>query len=417
MKIKNTYIRSTKCSLKYNNRHRKDELSMYINEYKRVARELVKLLWLKYGLDNLDESIKLPTYIEHHFFKLNNIKTFLSTNVMQAVGKQVLAILKGTITKQKQRLYVLKKLKENGEHKRFNKLKRIIDEQSISCPNISNMNPELPVNCFKDLKLSADGLCWVSLINVKNRESKDINIPKKINLCFKLHKHFNSLKERSIRMFNSISLTENNIGFAFEFEIKQNENEQVIGCDIGINKLVTLSTGVAEFSNNHNQTYSSILDKLCRKKKGSKSFKRTQEQRKNFINWLVKRVGIENAATLRVESIKDMYRGRNTCRKHKHFNYRDIFVSLNNYALQHGVRVEQVNQRYTSQRCSRCGYVHKKNRVNQEVFKCKNCGNIINADFNASINISFGLQKLTKKQCNGLNKTGFFWDVDHVRSL
>lgn len=52
-----------------------------------------------------------------------------------------------------------------------------------------------------------------------------------------------------------------------------------------------------------------------------------------------------------------------------------------------GVPYREVEARYTSQMCSRCGYVDKKNRVGK-VFKCMKCGYEVNADFNASVNIA-----------------------------
>ena len=42
---------------------------------------------------------------------------------------------------------------------------------------------------------------------------------------------------------------------------------------------------------------------------------------------------------------------------------------------------------YTSQTCNICGYIDKLNRPNQHTFKCKNCGHVDNADFNAAKNI------------------------------
>ena len=42
---------------------------------------------------------------------------------------------------------------------------------------------------------------------------------------------------------------------------------------------------------------------------------------------------------------------------------------------------------YTSQTCNVCGYIDKLNRPNQHTFKCKNCGHVDNADFNAAKNI------------------------------
>jgi len=54
----------------------------------------------------------------------------------------------------------------------------------------------------------------------------------------------------------------------------------------------------------------------------------------------------------------------------------------------HGCRVVEVDPSYTSQRCSRCGYIHRSNRRSQSRFKCRNCGFELNADLNGSRNIA-----------------------------
>lgn len=54
----------------------------------------------------------------------------------------------------------------------------------------------------------------------------------------------------------------------------------------------------------------------------------------------------------------------------------------------HGCMVVGVDPRQTSQRCSRCGYVHRSNRRSQSRFKCKKCGFELNADLNGSRNIA-----------------------------
>jgi transposase len=53
-------------------------------------------------------------------------------------------------------------------------------------------------------------------------------------------------------------------------------------------------------------------------------------------------------------------------------------------------RVEKVNPRYTSLRCSDCGWIDKNSRQSQAGFVCTNCGFTCNADVNASINIAAG---------------------------
>ncbi len=52
-----------------------------------------------------------------------------------------------------------------------------------------------------------------------------------------------------------------------------------------------------------------------------------------------------------------------------------------------GKNVETINPRFTSQKCSNCGHIHKLNRKSQANFVCSKCGFTINADFNAAINI------------------------------
>lgn len=53
-----------------------------------------------------------------------------------------------------------------------------------------------------------------------------------------------------------------------------------------------------------------------------------------------------------------------------------------------GVPVVFVDPRYTSQACSKCGCIDKRNRPNQNTFLCVSCGYAANADTNAAMNIS-----------------------------
>jgi transposase len=60
---------------------------------------------------------------------------------------------------------------------------------------------------------------------------------------------------------------------------------------------------------------------------------------------------------------------------------------LINQCRNRNIQLTIVPSYYTSQRCSRCGYVDRNNRKTQEHFKCLECGHEENADFNASKNI------------------------------
>jgi hypothetical protein len=57
-------------------------------------------------------------------------------------------------------------------------------------------------------------------------------------------------------------------------------------------------------------------------------------------------------------------------------------------ADEEGVYIQWVNPSKTSITCSICGLIDKRSRANQRTFKCVGCGNTVNADINAAINIA-----------------------------
>jgi putative transposase len=61
----------------------------------------------------------------------------------------------------------------------------------------------------------------------------------------------------------------------------------------------------------------------------------------------------------------------------------EIFVKYK--ADQVGKVVFKVSAKFTSQECAKCGHIHPDNRINQALFHCGSCGNIDNADRNASL--------------------------------
>jgi putative transposase len=64
------------------------------------------------------------------------------------------------------------------------------------------------------------------------------------------------------------------------------------------------------------------------------------------------------------------------------------FVRQLEYKCQwQGNDVIKIDPKYTSQKCSGCGFTHKDNRKTQELFKCLVCGLELNADLNAALNI------------------------------
>lgn len=68
--------------------------------------------------------------------------------------------------------------------------------------------------------------------------------------------------------------------------------------------------------------------------------------------------------------------------------YYDLQTKIKYKAKEAGIEVREINPRYTSQRCSCCGYIAEGNRKTQELFECVACGYKANADYNAARNIA-----------------------------
>ena len=63
-------------------------------------------------------------------------------------------------------------------------------------------------------------------------------------------------------------------------------------------------------------------------------------------------------------------------------------MKIENKAKENGIKFVKIAPQYTSQRCSKCGYIHADNRPDQPTFECLKCGYKENADYNASQNIA-----------------------------
>lgn len=86
------------------------------------------------------------------------------------------------------------------------------------------------------------------------------------------------------------------------------------------------------------------------------------------------------------------------------WTYYELQQYIKYKAEMEGIKVRFVNPAYTSQTCSKCGYVDSENRLEQEKFVCKKCGNSLNADYNASINIANSTDFIDGKKKNNKKK-------------
>jgi len=218
--------------------------------------------------------------------------------------------------------------------------------------------------------------------------------------------------------------------------VEPQHNGEVVGLDIGVVILATLSNGDMHQPLELDKELASIKKaqrSLSRKKKGSKNRAKAKRRlqrkhlkvvnkRKDFNHKLSNEITNENQviviedlniknmtknATGTVEEPKKSSGKRGLNRVITQQSWGEFFSMLKYKAILKGGEVIKVDPKYTSQECSCCGHISKSNRKSQSSFKCVKCGHTMNADLNASINIrNRGIEKWNKAirdRLNGLN--------------
>jgi IS605 OrfB family transposase len=94
--------------------------------------------------------------------------------------------------------------------------------------------------------------------------------------------------------------------------------------------------------------------------------------------------------TIQMEDLSGIKPSTGDPKRLQHWTYYDLQTKIEYKAEERGIKVVKIDPRYTSQRCSRCGYIDSGNRKSQAEFCCMACGFSCNADYNASQNISIG---------------------------
>jgi len=177
---------------------------------------------------------------------------------------------------------------------------------------------------------------------------------------------------------------------------------QVIGVDLGITRLAVTSHPLY-FGGKHIKETNNRYFRLRRKLqgKGTKSAKRHLKKlsgrlkrfQQDASHVIAKRIvaTCQPGDTLVMENLTDIRDRTQGRRKERRAMSNWSFAQLQSFltykAAFKGVSVHFLDARYTSQGCSRCGYIDKRNRTCQSEFSCKKCGYRNNADENASYNI------------------------------
>jgi len=185
--------------------------------------------------------------------------------------------------------------------------------------------------------------------------------------------------------------------------------EEFIGCDFGLTDIVVTSNnvnhsadGLNKYREHQQKVRSSIQAKADTSKRSTKRncrrlSKRLQGKERThakIVNHTIaksiilsakesgKGVAIEDLTNIRFTSKRRNKKFRTKLGK---WSFGQLRSFLEYKGLLYGVPVVVVDPRYTSQTCNVCKHLGK--RTNKH-FKCDNCGNDMDADVNASLNIA-----------------------------
>lgn len=253
-----------------------------------------------------------------------------------------------------------------------------------------------------------------TLYKFNNNKLKITNSYKKSKRLQLVSKNKNVYKSEGTLIFN-----DNNIKVHFPINVKQRSlnGETIIGIDKGYNKLLTVSSNRV-YGNKYSDTVKPFIDKYLNTQKernrywalyykyketnskkasniknynlGYKKFNKNKnllkETKKKFINKAIndlikierpKEIVLEDLTWFKKSKTKIGYKLSSWDKGYLH--ERIVFKAYEN-----SIKITEVNPAYTSKICSNCGKLGKRKK---ETFKCENCNTVLDADYNASINI------------------------------
>ena len=179
-------------------------------------------------------------------------------------------------------------------------------------------------------------------------------------------------------------------------------NGTFVGLDRGISNLAVTSNNKfysGKLTKHISQKYRNLRRRLqkANTKSAKRHLKRLSGKEKRFkadINHQISKKIIDNlnpGDTLVLENLTGIRnkRLRKTIRiLVNNWSFYQLEQFLTYKANAKGVCIAHVVAKYTSQTCSKCGFCAKNNRKTQACFACQACGFKLNADLNASRNIS-----------------------------
>jgi len=390
-----------------------------LNEYRKTASAIFKLYW-----SNFVSTGKIPQFIE-----LSSIKSNLSERYKQTCASQVRGILMSYISNRqndfKEIIYKsslcdedqkIKLLFINKHGKFFDetilmrkkeiepetiKLARKIFHHLIKVNRLPRMNgismalDEKVAMVAESNNKSLAGY-WVKLSTLEPR--KPIMLPVSKN------KYYEAIKGSRA---NFIQLNKNRDGYISVSFIKDIAPKQVafkterVSIDLGLTNLLTFNDGSMygrTYLSSRLKDYDKKISTLCARlqrngvrPRSSRRYRKLVDSLRAFLKNEIGRVMNKSLKRFMPKHIvverlnfQSQRLSKRLNRLIGNFGKSIVKAKLDDFSEKYGTTIEEVNPAYTSQTCSSCDYVAKKNRRSQSVFICACCGLKLHADINAA---------------------------------
>jgi len=435
----------------YANKGKIEKIKQVFKEYRKTAQDISKFLWdvffrtgklphrkkinIKHIPSYLSERYKyvclwqvydiLSGYIANIQYKFANIVFNSSLNKEDKLILLALNNVNGWLVYDKDEIEIYERKGKDVEKRTVKvsefhkKLARKIFKHLLSKnrkPSFNNISMHLDGKVVDINKKKENGAksfdYWIKIAILE--KGKPIYIPLKANIY---------AKQIEGEFLNYCQVVENNgrVEFRIIKQLKKKEYITLIdeiAIDLGLNPLFATDKGDL-FGRNFFDVLKAFDEKITKRMASLQKRKIKPRDDKKYRQYVDKlRDYLKNEINRLLNVIVKIYKPKRIIVEKLDFRFPELSKRLNRliqrfgkkYIKQklerlqqlYGIEIVEINPAYTSQECSSCGYVDKRNRKNTQEFECRACGNKTNAQINGAKNIlkrsSLGSLYLTKKQ-------------------
>ena len=185
---------------------------------------------------------------------------------------------------------------------------------------------------------------------------------------------------------------------------KVKESNNTVGIDLGIKDFVITSEyevfGNLHFKKNESKKLIRLQKQLSRKQKGSnnrdkariklaKAYKKISDKKQYYLHQVSNTLIDENQVICMEDlNVKGMLRNHKIAESIQELNFSEFRRMLEYKAKWYGRKIVFVDRFYPSSKtCNHCGYINKALKLSDRQWVCPDCGEIIERDYNAALNI------------------------------